>query len=146
MPPIDFSLDQECTIAQIKSITDSQYGKKVQFVISGYPHEVSCFTKFPDNMSTGAKVFGHIEVKDGKYHNFKWGKKAGNAPQIASDSRAGNLIDFKVLPALDRILARQGLIMKALNINVDETGYPQMDETNNSSGLDNIDITDQPAF
>lgn len=143
MPPIDFSTDQECQIAQIKSVTDSQWGKKVQFIISGYPHEVSTFTKFPDNMSTGAKVFGHIEVKDGKYHNFKWGKKTGTAPQAQSDSRAGNLIDFKVLPALDRILARQGLIMKALNITVDETGYPQMDETTDSHGLDSMDL---PAF
>lgn len=150
MPPADFSIDQDCTIAQIKSITDSQYGKKVQFIISGYPHEVSCFTKFPDNMSTGAKVFGHIEVKDGKYHNFKWGKKDSGSSKTALGTgdiaRVVNFLDFKVMPALDRILARQGMIMTALNIKVDETGYPQMNKTNDASGLDAIEFTDTPPF
>lgn len=144
----DFSTDQECTIASVKSITDSQYGKKVQFMISGYPHEVSCFTKFPENMSTGAKVFGHIEVKDGKYHNFKFGKRGASPATLASDARVFNLINLKILPLLE-FMAEDIKAMRKAGIT-----YPVADNTNDAHGLDfskmdlgkEITEDDIPAF
>lgn len=101
MPPIDFSLDQDCKIRQVDSIEDSQYGKKVKFLVEGYPNQVSTFTKWPEKLVVGGILFGHIEVKDGKYHNFRFGKKGGGTAP-GSDG-AKNFLEFKVMPILERI-------------------------------------------
>lgn len=143
--PNDFSVDQEATIESVRTIVDSTYGKKAMFRVKGYPHEVSTFTKWPENIIPGAKIFGHIEVKDGKYHNWKFGKKNGlspNSPALASESRASNQIEFKVLPALEAIYGRLGLIGAALNIKMDP--YPKMDATNDAHGLDEVDMSQSP--
>lgn len=101
MPPQDFSNDRDCQITSVDSMEDSQYGKKVKFRIEGYPHQVSTFTKWPEKIVVGGVLFGHIEVKDGKYHNFRFGKKGtGSAP--TSDG-AKNYLEFKVMPMLEAI-------------------------------------------
>lgn len=66
------------------------------------------------------------------------------SPQTNDSPRNTNLIEFKVLPLLDRILARQGLIMKALDLKVDEGGYPQMNQKNDSHGLEDMMSEDTP--
>lgn len=122
--------DKEWTIKSIKSISDSQFGKKVQFNLDGYDNEVSCFTKFPENMVAGGKVYGHVEIKDGKWHNFRFGKKGGSAPAPSSDG-AKNFLEFKVVPLLEAMADD----LKAIHKAVLKSDYPVMSENNDASGF-----------
>lgn len=143
----------QVTIAAIKR-TDrvSKAGKSfVSLGLKTKEYADKWLSGFGGDENSHWKVGDVVEIEletKGEYLNFKT-KKVNPVSQAPSDSRAGNLIEFKVLPALDRILARQGLIMKALEIKVDETGYPQMDETNDSHGLEYPDVqlnTDDMPF
>lgn len=80
--------DKAWVIGKIITVEDSTYGKKVRFYLNGVDDEVSCFTKWPEKMTEGAEIFGHIETK-GKYRNFKWGKK----PQ-GGGGNGGGFTDF----------------------------------------------------
>ena len=65
---------QYFTITKILGVFDSTYGKKVNFKTNETGEkQISCFTKFPDNMKEGGKIYGHIELS-GEYHSFKWDK------------------------------------------------------------------------
>ena len=104
--------DQNWTIGKVIDISDSQYGKKVRFYLNGYDDEVSCFTKWPEKMTEGAEIFGHVEVK-GQYRNFKWGKKS-----TTQTPAGGSFTDFD-RELMKEIFNQVNIIRKHLTLGAD---------------------------
>lgn len=112
----------------------------------------------PENENWGAGDVVEIEVETkGEYLNFKQPKGAARsspnapqAPQGDGSARVVNFLEFKVMPALEAVYGRLGLIAKAQGIKIDEDklSYPEMDASNDSSGLDEPrqDIMDSVPF
>lgn len=75
---------QNYTVKEVKGVFEAQFGKKVNFTVQEYQHDLSVFTKYPDNMQVGRKIYGHIEV-NGQYHNFKFSKEVGGVTPKSVD-------------------------------------------------------------
>lgn len=63
---------------------------------------------------------------------------APQSPQNEIPARTNNIIEFKILPILDRHTAILKMLAQAAGIKVDggKADYPEMNETNDASGLD----------
>jgi len=108
-----------------------------------------------EEIAAGQTIDVELEIKDGApnpkggFYKNKTVLKPGQAmraPQDALESRSMNAINLKVLPILEAIYGRLGLIMKAQGIKADESAYPKMDETNDAHTLDEMDLSDAPPF
>lgn len=97
----------------------------------------------PENetWAVGDTVDIEVEQKD-EYLNFKVNKVNPISKIQGDESRVFNLINLKLLPAI-QFLAED---IKAIRKELLKDGYPEMDETNDSSGLDKIDLNDEPPF
>ena len=119
-------MDTEQKISQIVSVKPSNFpdSQKYEFKLEGSEDVLSCFSKFP--LQAGQVIFGHIEL-NGRYKNWKWGRKGSgtqnSAPGAMKDgdvARVMNALNFKVLPVLEAIHGRLGLVLKALDVKVDD--------------------------
>ena len=113
-------------------IEDSEYGPKFYAKLKEYPNEVSGFTKFPDKMIAGNRMYGHIEVK-GMYHNFKWDKK-DKSPAMGNPGLAEikNILVLKIMPLLVGLSEDVEAINKKMGMKLE---YPELTNENDSSGI-----------
>ena len=107
-------MDINYKITTVDEGSPSNYpdSKKYKFMLEGYDHEVSAFSKFP--MTVGQEVFGHIDVV-GQYHNFKWGKKSTATFQKAGAGFQPTPDLLRVERKMDTIITEIGIVKGTLN-------------------------------
>lgn len=114
---------QYFTISRIRGKYDSNFdgSKKVVFYTNETGEkELSCLTKFPDQMDEGKKIYGHVETRESNgrmFHNFKWdkdpngGAKRGGMglEQVQGIMRELHAINTNVLRVWEQVRPDKGL-------------------------------------
>ena len=129
----------EYTIKEVKSFSEQAWNGKHRAVVkvNGSDDYLSMFIGAAPQV--GQVINGDIKtvVKDGKtYRNFEVAKQGRTPSQVApgtpqvTPAEIKNILILKVLPALEAITK---LLPKQSG------GYPQHDETNDSSGITTAD-------